>query len=137
LNPEKCTFGVTKAKLLGFIVFERGIEANPKKIMAIARMDPIHNAKGVQRLTSYLVTLSQFISRLGEWRMPVYKLLKKSDTFIWTEEAQQALDSLKALLTSAPVLIASNVNRSYFTSRRPPTWLVPLLWLKGRSWAVR
>jgi hypothetical protein len=38
--------------------------------------------------------------------MPLYKLLKKSDTFIWTEEAQQALDSLKALPTSAPILVA-------------------------------
>jgi ribonuclease HI len=38
--------------------------------------------------------------------MPLYKLLKKSDMFIWTEEAQQALDSLKAFLTSASILIA-------------------------------
>ena len=38
--------------------------------------------------------------------MPLYKLLKKTDAFIWTKEAQQALESLKALLTSAPILIA-------------------------------
>jgi hypothetical protein len=38
--------------------------------------------------------------------MPLYKLLKKLDTFVLIEEAQQALDSLKVLLTSAPVLIA-------------------------------
>ena len=31
LNPEKCVFGVPKGKLLGYIVSERGIEANPKK----------------------------------------------------------------------------------------------------------
>ena len=37
--------------------------------------------------------------------MPLYKLLKKTDAFIWTEEAQQALESLKALLTSAPILV--------------------------------
>ena len=38
--------------------------------------------------------------------MPLYKLLKKMDTFIWTEEAQQALESLKMSLSSAPILIA-------------------------------
>ena len=38
--------------------------------------------------------------------MPLYKLLKKMDTFVWTEEAQQALESLKASLTSAPILVA-------------------------------
>jgi dsDNA-binding SOS-regulon protein len=86
-------------------VFERGIKANPKKIMAITRMGPIRSVKGIQRLTGYLATLSQFRSLLGERGMPLYKFLKKSDTFVWTEEAQQALDSLKALLTSAPVLI--------------------------------
>ena len=31
LNPEKCVFGVLKGKLLGYIVSEHGIEANPKK----------------------------------------------------------------------------------------------------------
>ena len=38
--------------------------------------------------------------------MPLYKLLKKTDAFIWTEEAQQALESLKTSLTSALILVA-------------------------------
>jgi hypothetical protein len=32
LNPKKCVFGVPRGMLLGFIVSERGIEANPEKI---------------------------------------------------------------------------------------------------------
>jgi len=35
LNPKKYVFRVPKGKLLGYIVFERSIEANPKKIIAI------------------------------------------------------------------------------------------------------
>jgi hypothetical protein len=31
LNPEKCVFDVPRGMLLGFIVSERGIEANRKK----------------------------------------------------------------------------------------------------------
>ena len=38
--------------------------------------------------------------------MPLYKLLKTMDTFVWTEEAQQVLESLKVSLTSAPILVA-------------------------------
>ena len=71
-----------------YIMSERGIEANPKKILAISNMGPIRNVKGVQRLTGYLATLSRFISRLGERGMPLYMLLKKTDAFVWTEEAQ-------------------------------------------------
>jgi hypothetical protein len=101
-------------KLLGYIVSEHGIKANPKKTMATIKMGPICNVKGVQWLTGCLTALGRFISGLGEWVMLLYKLLKKSDMFVWTEEAQQALDSLKALLTSALVLIA-------------PEWREPLL----------
>ena len=62
LNPEKYVFGVPKGKLLGYIVFEHGIEANHEKTMAISNMVPIHNVKGVQRLTGCLGALSRFIS---------------------------------------------------------------------------
>jgi hypothetical protein len=41
LNPEKSVFGVPRGMLLGFIISERGIEANPEKIAAITNMGPI------------------------------------------------------------------------------------------------
>ena len=40
LNPGKCAFGVTAGKFLGFMVSQRGIEANPDKIRAIIEMAP-------------------------------------------------------------------------------------------------
>ena len=72
LNPEKCTFGVPKGKLLGYMVSERGIEANRDKIAGITNMGPIRGIKGVQRLTGCLAALSRFIARLGERGMPLY-----------------------------------------------------------------
>ena len=68
-------------------------------------MGPIQNLKGVQRITRCLAALSHFISCLGEGGLPLYRLLRKSDHFVWTSEAQQALDGLKSLLTSAPILV--------------------------------
>jgi len=38
LNPEKCIFGVEAGKFLGFLLTERGIEANPEKYAAIMAM---------------------------------------------------------------------------------------------------
>jgi hypothetical protein len=40
LNPEKCTFGVPARQLLGYIISQRGIEANPSKIKAIEALEP-------------------------------------------------------------------------------------------------
>jgi hypothetical protein len=47
LNPEKCVFGVRRGKLLGCMIIERGIEANPVKIEAITRMRPPSTKKEV------------------------------------------------------------------------------------------
>jgi hypothetical protein len=105
LNPKKCVFGVPRGMLLGFIVSERGIEANPEKIAAITNMGPIKDLKGVQRVMGCLATLSRFISRLGEKGLPLYRLLRKTECFTWTPEAEEALGNLKALLTNAPILV--------------------------------
>ena len=58
LNPEKCVFGVRRGKLLGCMITERGIEANPEKIEAIRRMKPPTTKKGVQKLTDRLASLN-------------------------------------------------------------------------------
>ena len=50
LNPEKCIFGVSAGKLLGFLVSHQGIEANPAKIKAIEAMRPPGRIKDVQKL---------------------------------------------------------------------------------------
>jgi hypothetical protein len=102
LNPEKCVFGVLRGMPL--IVSECDVEANPEKISAIMDMGPIKNLKGVQRVTGCLAALSRFITRIGERNLPLYKLMKKSDHFTWTPEAQEALDSLKNMLKSPPIL---------------------------------
>jgi hypothetical protein len=104
LNPEKCVFGVPRGMLLGYIVSQRGIEANPEKVAALERMGPIQDLKRVQKVLGCLAALSRFISRLGEKGLPLYRLLKKHKRFSWTVEAQEALDKLKASLTHAPIL---------------------------------
>ena len=47
LNPSKCVFGVSSRKFLGFMVSQRGIEANLDKIQAILEMAPLRNIKEV------------------------------------------------------------------------------------------
>jgi ribonuclease HI len=106
LNPEKCIFGVSAGKLLGFLVSYRGIEANPEKIKAIQVMRPPARIKDIQKLTGSLAALSCFISRLAERALPFFKLLRKSGPFAWTEEAEQAFKELKQHLASMSILVA-------------------------------
>ena len=106
LNPEKCVFGVSVGKLLGFLVSHRGIEANREKIKAIETMRPPARIKDVQKLMGSLAALSRFISRLAERALPFFKLLWKSDPFSWTEEAERAFQELKQHLVPLPILVA-------------------------------
>jgi hypothetical protein len=106
LNPEKCIFGVSTGKLLGFLVSYRGIEANLEKIKAIEVVRPPARIKDIQKLTGSLAALSRFISRLAERALHFFKLLRKSGPFAWTEEAEQAFQGLKQHLASLSILVA-------------------------------
>ena len=45
LNVEKCTFGVGAGKFLGYLISNRGIEANPDQIEAVNHLKPPSNLK--------------------------------------------------------------------------------------------
>jgi hypothetical protein len=106
LNPNKCVFGVPSGKLLGFIISHRSIEANPEKISAITSMKAPTFIKDVQKLIGCMAALIRFISKLGEWGLPFFKLLKHQEKFVWTPEVDQALAELKDFLSKPPVLTA-------------------------------
>src|SRR5215216_7685689 len=91
-------------KLLRFLVSSRGIEANPTKIRAIERMELPKCLNDVQKFTGCMASLSWFVCRLGEKALPLYQLMKKSDKFIWTPQANEAFIQLKRILATAPVL---------------------------------
>jgi hypothetical protein len=106
LNPTKCVFGVPAGQLLGFIISHHGIEVNSGKIKAILDISQPNDLKDVQRLTGCVAAVSGFISRLGEKALPLYKLMNKSDKFVWTNEADAVLKDRKRVLSTAPVLAA-------------------------------
>ncbi|KAL2240129.1 UNVERIFIED_CONTAM: Retrovirus-related Pol polyprotein from transposon [Sesamum indicum] len=104
LNPDKCTFGVTGGKFLGYMISERGIEANPEKIQAIMNLRSPNSVKEVQKLTGKIASLSRFISRSAGKSLPFFKVLRKPKNFAWTSECDQALQELKKYLTKPPLL---------------------------------
>ena len=108
LNLEKYVFSVPTGKLLGFIVSNRGIEANPAKIQALSQLATPTDLKQVQKLAGCVAALSRFISRLGEKALPLYRHLRRTDHFEWTDVAIAGLEEIKTLLASNPILAAPN-----------------------------
>ena len=86
LNPSKCAFGVASGKFLGFMVSQRGIEANPDKIQAILSIEPLKNIKDIQSLTRRVAALNRFVSKATDKCAPFFRLLRKA--FEWMDECQ-------------------------------------------------
>jgi len=49
MNPHKCTFGVSAGKFLGFIIHEKGIEIDPKRIEAMKKVEAPTCKKDLQK----------------------------------------------------------------------------------------
>ena len=96
LNPDKYVFGVTGGKCLGFLVDERGIEANPDKIQAIQDMKSPRSVKEVQKLTGCVAALGRFLQMLAFLQNPQTKEVRMD------ERSRRILPAVKG----APVLFA-------------------------------
>ena len=112
LNPSKCAFGVSSGKFLRFIVSQRGIEANPKKDMAILEMSSPRTTKEMQSLTGRVVALNRFVSKATDKCLPFFKTLKKA--FAWTEECETTFQELKHYLSNPPLLSPSKEGEDLF-----------------------
>ena len=88
------------------LVSPRGIEPNPEKIQALLKIPKPSKLQDVQQLSGRVAALNCFISKLGEKALPFYQLMKKTNRFEWTPEAQAAFVDLKRMLSTPPVLVA-------------------------------
>jgi len=106
LNPNKCTFGVRSGKLLGFIVSQKGIEVDPDKVRAIREMPAPKTEKQVRGFLGRLNYISKFISHMYATCGPIFKLLRKDQGIVWTEDCYRAFDNIKEYLLEPPILIS-------------------------------
>ena len=84
-NPLKCTFGVSAGRFLGFMVTQRGKEANPAQLKAILESLAPSSKKGVQQLTDRLAALGRFISLFTYRLKPFVATLKGANRAEWTK----------------------------------------------------
>jgi len=112
LNPSKCAFGVVSRKFLGFMVFQRGIEANLEKVQAILDMTSSKTIKEVQKLTGRITALNRFISKATDKCLPIFKTIKQA--FSWIDECEAAFQELKHYLSNPPLLSPSKEGENLY-----------------------
>jgi len=103
-EPRKMCIRGRRGKFLGFMLTNRGIEANPDKCQAIMKMQSPKNVKDVQRLVGRVVALSQFMLKMMEKIKPILSLLRKASRFKWDEQCEKAYVQLKTFLACPPVI---------------------------------
>ena len=81
INPLKYVFSAEGGKFLGYLVIERGIEPNPKKIRAILDISPPKTVKEFQRLAGQVAVLNRFVSRSTDKCIEFFRILKNPGNF--------------------------------------------------------
>ena len=113
-NPTKCTFGVSAGRFLGFMMTQRGIEANPSQLKAILESPTPFSRKEVQRLTGRLDALGRFISRFTDRLKPFFATLRGANQAGWNEECDRAFIQINQYLAESPILASPDTNKTLF-----------------------
>eukprot|EP00253_Pinus_taeda_P024978 PITA_24978 len=112
LSPEKCVILMTEATVLGHAISQQGLQVDPKKIAIIKRVPPPQKVRDVRSFLSLVGYYRRFIKDFSKLASPLFGILGKDANFIWTNNCQEALDTLKIKLVTAPIL-------------RGPNWALP------------
>ncbi|XP_031338074.1 uncharacterized protein K02A2.6-like [Photinus pyralis] len=110
-NAEKCQFGLSRIKFLGFIFDEFGQTVDNEKVLAITNMKTPSNKKDVQRLLGMLTYLSKHIIKLSELTAPLRELIKNDTVWHWDERHDKCFDRIKTVISNVPVLQHFNINK--------------------------
>ena len=101
---HKCEFHVTRTKYLGFIISTEGIEVDPAKTSSISNWSVPNTVRGVQSFLGFCNFYRRFIKDYSRIASPLNRLTRKDASFVWSNDCQEAFETLKRALTSTPVL---------------------------------
>jgi hypothetical protein len=106
LKESKCHFHVQEVKFLGFIVNTEGIAMDPAKIQEVLDWGTPTNVKEVQSFLGFTNYCRRFIRDYASITRPLTAITKKLVEFVWGPQCQEAMNKLKIMFTSRPVLMA-------------------------------
>ena len=113
LKPSKCSFAKTEIKLLGYIISKNGITSDPEKVEAIANLKPPETKREVKSFLGMAGYYRQCVPDYAKHAAPLVKLTRNNQTWEWSEEQQNAFDTLKNLWCSQYVLAHPDPSKPY------------------------
>jgi hypothetical protein len=86
---------------------------DPSKVREVLDWRPprtMHQVRSFLGLAGYY---RRFILNFSKIAKPITDLLKKEEKFVWNAERDEALETLKKLLTTSPVLAQPDITKSF------------------------
>jgi len=103
LKRSKCCIAQRQVSYLGHIISREGVAIDNSKITAMIDWPKPTTVKGLQGFLGLTGYYRKFVQNYGNIAGPLTAMLRK-DSFTWTDEATQAFEHLKIVMTSTPVL---------------------------------
>ena len=113
LKPTKCEFNKNKVEYLGMIIEEGKISMDPGKLKGIRDWPPPTTVKQTRGFLGFGNFYRRFIWHFSDLAKPLNDLLKKDQTFEWTDDCQRAFDELKKRFTEEPVLMMPDKTKPF------------------------
>ena len=113
INGKKSEFFMEEIHFLGHIISKDGVRMDPAKIKAIQEwpdLKTVHKVRSFIGLCSYY---RRYIRQFALIASTLHDLTKKGVKFRWTQKEIDAFNKLKQKLTTGPVLILSDLQKSF------------------------
>ena len=110
LSRDKCVFGAEEIEFLGHVLGNGRIKPQSAKLKAIVEYPQPTNITELQRFLGLANYHRRFINQFAYIAAPLYRLLKKTVPYVWSDEQNTAFCALKEALSSEPVLALFDPN---------------------------
>ena len=103
----------TKVQFLGHVISKNGLEADPEKVKAVQNFPVPQNQTDVKSFLGLCSYYRRYIKNFAMIGRPLHKASETKSSFTWTEETQEAFESLKKHLSSTPILAFPDVKEPF------------------------
>ena len=110
---SKCEFWLKRVQFLGHVISEDGILADPSKIQDVLNWKIPKSVLEIRSFLGLAGYYRRFVPKFSKNARPMTELLKKGVRFMWDDKCEQAFQTLRKLLTSAPVLTQLDITRPF------------------------